>query len=182
MDLVTSITGLEVEAVLADLKTVHRVRQRPQGEVETFTGKAGPQGDTEEVPITTDDCASVLFRFKGGARGSLWVSQTTAGRKNCLRYEIAGSEQALAWNSEEPNELWVGHRNSPNERLIRDSALLGQVASRTPTTPAGTTRGSPTRSSSVFGLSTRASSIPASPRSTRRSKRGMPRFYSARPL
>ena len=43
MDLVTSITGLEIEAVLADLNTVHPVRKRPKGEVETFSGKlAGP--------------------------------------------------------------------------------------------------------------------------------------------
>ena len=143
MDLILSITGLEVEAVLADLRTVHSARRRPRGEVETFTGTKGPQGDTEEVPIITDDCASVLFRFKGGARGALWVSQTTAGRKNCLRYEIAGAEQAIAWNSEEPNELWVGHRNSPNERLIRDPALLGQLASPYADYPGGHNEGFP---------------------------------------
>ena len=55
----------------------------------------------------------------------LWVSQVTAGRKNGLRYEIAGSECALAWNSEQPNELWVGHRDRPNETIMRDPALLG---------------------------------------------------------
>ena len=48
--------------------------------------------------------------FMGCAKGSLWVSQVTAGRKNMVRYEIAGSKCALAWNSEEPNELWIGHR------------------------------------------------------------------------
>ncbi|NLF31324.1 MAG: Gfo/Idh/MocA family oxidoreductase, partial [Planctomycetes bacterium] len=43
MDLVTSMTGLEVEAVLADLATFHPVRNRPLGEVETFSGKLGGQ-------------------------------------------------------------------------------------------------------------------------------------------
>ena len=46
MDLIHTITGLDVEAVFADLKTVHPVRKRPKGEVQTFTGKLqGPAAD-----------------------------------------------------------------------------------------------------------------------------------------
>ena len=127
MDLVLSITGLEVEAVLADLKTVHEIRNRPKGEVETFTGKIAPKIETEPVPITTEDYGCVMFRFAGGARGSLYVSQVTAGRKNCLRWEIAASKCALAFNSESPNELWIGRRDKPNEVLIRDPALVAEM-------------------------------------------------------
>ena len=127
MDLVLSITGLEVEAVLADLKTVHDVRKRPKGEVETFTGKMEQEIETEPVEITTEDYGCVMFRFTGGARGSLYVSQVTAGRKNSLRWEIAGSRCALAWNSETPNELWIGRREKANERLTRDPALVGEM-------------------------------------------------------
>ena len=123
MDLIHSITGLEVEAVFADLKTVHPIRKRPKGEVQTYTGKLGEPMQTEPVQITTEDYAAVLFRFKGGARGSLNISQVTAGRKNCLRYEIAGSKCALAWNSEAPNEIWIGRRDKANEMLIRDPSL-----------------------------------------------------------
>ena len=50
------------------------------------------------------------------------VSQVTAGRKNCLRYEMAGEKGALAWNSENPEELWIGRRGGPNELLMRDAA------------------------------------------------------------
>ena len=39
LDLVQFITGLSVSAVQADLKTVHTTRQRPTGEVETFSAK-----------------------------------------------------------------------------------------------------------------------------------------------
>jgi len=127
MDLVLSITGLEVEAVLADLKTVHEIRNRPKGEVETFTGKMAAKIETEPVPITTEDYGCVMFRFAGGARGSLYVSQVTAGRKNCLRWEIAASKCALAFNSESPNELWIGRRDKPNEVLIRDPALVAEM-------------------------------------------------------
>jgi predicted dehydrogenase len=143
MDLVGSITGIEVEAVLADLKTVHKVRNRPTGEVETFTGKMAGKRETRPVDITTDDYGCVLFRFRGGARGSLYVSQVTAGRKNCIRYEIAGSKCALAWNSESPNELWIGHREKANECLIRDPALLADAPRHFANYPGGHNEGFP---------------------------------------
>jgi len=144
LDLVGAITGLEVEAVCADLKTVHPVRRRPLGEVETFKGKQEKATvKTESIDIATEDYGCVLIRFKGGSRGCLWVSQVTAGRKNCLRYEIAGSKQALSWCSEQPNELWIGHRDKPNESLIRDPALLGDRARRFANYPGGHNEGFP---------------------------------------
>jgi predicted dehydrogenase len=143
MDLVTSITGLEIEAVLADLNTVHPVRKRPKGEVETFSGKLGGKRETEPVQVTTEDYGCILFRFKGGAKGSLWVSQVTAGRKNCIRYEIAASKCALAWNSESPNELWIGRRDQANGSLIRDPALVGDLARGYINYPGGHNEGFP---------------------------------------
>jgi predicted dehydrogenase len=143
MDLICSITGVEVEAVLADLMTVHPVRNRPLGEVETFTGKLAGQRATEPVKITTEDYASILFRFRGGAKGSLWVSQITAGRKNCIRYEISGSKCAVAWNSESPNELWIGRRDRANESLIRDPSLVGDLARGYINYPGGHNEGFP---------------------------------------
>ena len=143
MDLVCSITGLGVEAVFADLKTVHPVRRRPRGEVETFSGKTAAPQDLEDVPIETDDCGCVLLRFEGGGRGVLWVSQVTAGRKNGLRYEIAGSRCALAWNSEQPNELWIGHRDRPNAVLMRDPALVADLARGSINYPGGHNEGFP---------------------------------------
>src|SRR5262249_23733093 len=47
-----------------------------------------------------------------------------AGRKNCIRFDIAASQAALAWDSEEPNMLLIGHREKANELLARDPALL----------------------------------------------------------
>jgi len=143
MDLVLSITGLEVEAVFADLNTVHKIRRRPTGEVETFTGKSAEEVPTEPIQITTDDYGCILFRFRGGARGVLHVSQITAGRKNCLRYEISGSKCALAFNSESPNELWIGYRDQPNELMLRDPALLTEVARGYSNYPGGHNEGFP---------------------------------------
>lgn len=141
LDLVQTITGLSVEAVCADLKTVHTTRLRPTGEVATFSGKVEQVAATEPIPIETEDYGAVLLRFTNGVQGSLWVSQVTAGRKNSLRYEIAGSEAALAWNSEQPNELWIGRRNEPNRQLIRDPGLVSDATRTYITYPGGHNEG-----------------------------------------
>ena len=122
---------------------MYPVRRRPRGEVQTFTGKLGQEQELEPVSITTEDMACILFRFKGGARGCLYVSQINAGRKNCLRYEIAASKCTVAWNSEEPNTLWIGHRDEPNESLVRDPALLGGLARGFANYPGGHAEGFP---------------------------------------
>ncbi len=143
LDMARFITGLEVEAVCADLQTVHPVRKRPVGEVATFGGKVETQRDTRPVAITTEDYGAVLLRFAGGARGSLWVSQTTAGRKNALRFEVAGSKQSLAWESERPNEMWLGNRECANEVLVRDPRLVGGAARACMSVPGGHNEGFP---------------------------------------
>ena len=106
---------------------MHPVRRRPKGEVETFSGKVKKVQATEDVAITTEDCGSILLRFDNGARGCVWVSQTTAGRKNCLRFEIAGAKAALYWDSESPNAMWIGSRDKANETLLKDPGLLSDA-------------------------------------------------------
>jgi len=84
-----------------------------------------------------------MLQFQGGSRGCLWVSQVTAGRKNCLRFEIAGSKKSLAWNSESPNELWIGNRDEPNQVLMRDPALMTERAASFANYPGGHNEGFP---------------------------------------
>ena len=139
LDLIQFITGQKITAVCADLLTVHETRDRPLGEVVTFQKAEDVQ--RESVPITTDDYGSILIRFQDGSRGSLTVSQVSAGRKNCLRFELCGSGESLSWNSEEPNELWIGHRDRPNEVLVRDPALIGSEAATATDYPGGHNEG-----------------------------------------
>ena len=143
LDLMRYVTGLEIEAVFAELQTVHPVRRRPQGGVQTFTGKTAEGAGLIDVPIATDDCACVILRMTGGVLGSLHVSQVTAGRKNCIRYEIAGASGSAAWNSEEPNELWLGQRDEPNRVLMRDPGLLSPAARAVTSYPGGHQEGFP---------------------------------------
>src|SRR5262245_2177964 len=150
LDLVQSVTGLTVEAVCADLATFLPVRLRPPGGAETFSGSAPARERLEPVPIDTEDFGSVLLRFRGGARGSLSVSQVTAGRKNCLRFEAAAERGALAWNSERPDELWVGRRDRASELLQRDPALLSAPARRYSDYPGGHAEGFPDTFKQLF--------------------------------
>lgn len=143
MDLISTIAGLRIEAVLADLATVHPVRLRPIGEIETFTGKLDHETERHPVEIATEDCGNVLLRLEGGVQGNLHVSQVTAGRKNCIRYEIAGSRSSLSWNSESPNELWIGHRDRENSMLLRDPALIHESVRRFSNYPGGHNEGFP---------------------------------------
>lgn len=72
----------------------------------------------------------MTFRMGETTRGSLTVSQISAGRKNRLFVEIFGSEGSAAWNAEQPDQLWVGHRNSPNEVIVKDpTQLVGEARS-----------------------------------------------------
>ncbi len=143
LDLAQHLSGLEVEEVMADLQTVHTTRYRPLGEVETFQGPRDAPAASLPVAIDTEDAGSVLLRLRGGARGVLHVSQMAAGRKNSLRWEIAGSEGALAWDGEAPNELWLGRRSQPNGVLIKDPALMSSAARAYAGYPGGHAEGYP---------------------------------------
>jgi len=143
LDLLHFITGLRVEAVMADFQTFLPVRHKPAQALETYGGKLQTAAETVEQPIHTEDYASILLRFEGGVRGVLTVSQVSAGRKNRLFYEIDASQSALAWDSERPNELWIGHRDRPNELLLKDPSLLSQAARPFASYPGGHNEGFP---------------------------------------
>jgi predicted dehydrogenase len=141
VDLLSFVTGRRVAAVMADLTTFLPVRYEPAGPVETFAGGDGPEGVAREV--VTEDAAGVLLRFDDGARGAFTVSQVSAGRKNALSFEIDGSSTSLAWRSEMPEELWIGHRDRPNELLLRDPSLLAPRAAGATSHPGGHAEGFP---------------------------------------
>jgi predicted dehydrogenase len=126
MDLTQFVTGLRIVELFADLATAIPVRQRPTGEVETFASAADVE--REDAPMSTEDMAHILLRYETGARGSLVVSQVSTGRKNSLRLEVDGSQGALAWDGERHEELWLGHRDRPNEMMLRNAALMHPAA------------------------------------------------------
>jgi len=152
MDLAQFLIGAPIRAVSADLATFHPRRFKPVGPSDTFGGSSETAGQLalQEVEIATDDHASILLRFDGGARGSFHVSQVTAGRKNRLTIEIAATGGAVCWDSDAPNRLWLGSRRGPNQVLERDPALLGPAAASISHYPGGHAEGFPDTFKQLF--------------------------------
>ena len=97
-----------------------------------------------------DDDANVLLRFDNGNRGVITVSQVSAGRKNRMALEISGSKKTFSFNSESPNELWIGNRDGYNELLMRDPSLVHPEASSVISFPGGHNEGFPDTSKQMF--------------------------------
>jgi predicted dehydrogenase len=144
LDLIRFVTGRRVVEVLADLHTFVPERNHPLVEVGTFAGHA-VAGDVERVRerMASDDAAGILLRLEGGVRGLCSVSQVSAGRKNRLTWELNGSRASLAWTSEEPEYLWIGHRDRPNEVAGTDPALMTELGAAVTGYPAGHVEGYP---------------------------------------
>ncbi|MGV3560368.1 Gfo/Idh/MocA family protein [Larkinella arboricola] len=150
MDIIEYITGLKTTAVLADFNTIHKTRKKPLKAVETYSGKMLQPEDYADVPINTEDHANVLLRFDNGNKGVITVSQVSAGRKNQMKLEIAGSKKTFAWNSEAPNEMWIGNRDGYNENLMRDPSLMYAEAQSVISFPGGHNEGFPDTSKQMF--------------------------------
>lgn len=150
MDLLEYITGLEITEVMAEFATIHKTRKKPLKPVETYSGKMLKPEDYADVPINTEDYATVMLRFSNGNKGVVTVSQVSAGRKNRINLEIAGSNETLAWCSESPNELWIGKRDGRNESLIRDPALVYPEGQSVISFPGGHNEGFPDTSKQMF--------------------------------
>jgi predicted dehydrogenase len=140
-DLAEFVTGLRTTSICADLQTFHKTRKRPNGEVETFSGKLSKPGDYTETPIETEDFGSAIFRMGETARGAMTVSQISAGRKNRFSLEVFGTKGGLAWDGERPDELWIGRRNEPNQLLIKDPSLMRESARSFADLPGGHSEG-----------------------------------------
>lgn len=149
-DAVEFMTGLKVKKVCADFATFHPIRKKPLKPVETYTGKLMTPEDYVDVPISTEDYATVLLRFENKAHGSLTVNQVAAGRKNRCYFEIYGSKKSVVFDSERCNELWIGHRDANNEILLKDPSLLKPSAHAITSFPGGHNEGFPDTSKQLF--------------------------------
>lgn len=109
-NLVFTVTGLELDAICADLTTFVPGRR-------------------------LDDDGNLLLRFKGGAKGVLMASQVEIGHENDLVLQVYGENGALTWRQEDPNCLWHAPLDGPVRLLRRGNPYLSeatQLASRLP--------------------------------------------------
>jgi predicted dehydrogenase len=134
IDLAQFVTNDQVVAVFGQLGQLYTTRLRPSGGLETFQQS---KETGEPYPVDTEDFGSVLLRFASGALGAFNVSQVSAGRRNYLHLEIEAGSSSFAWNQEEPNTLWIGHRDQPNLEIIRDPSQLSPESARFAHLPGG---------------------------------------------
>ncbi len=150
MDLIEYLTGGRISEVCADFATFHNIRRKPLEPLETYSGKLLKPEDYEDIVVGTEDYATVMLRFAGGTHGVFTVSQVSAGRKNRLYFEIDGSKKSVAWESELPNQMWVGRRDGPNELLLRDPSLVHVGSRELMDFPGGHNEGFPDTSKQLF--------------------------------
>ena len=87
--------------------------------------------------VKSEDLASVLLRFEGGAKGCFSVGQVLPGHKNDLQLELNGRTCSLKWKQEEQNELWIGHYDRPNAVMAKDPSLVSPEVRRYTHLPGG---------------------------------------------
>lgn len=106
------ISGLELEEVFADVSTMVEGRR-------------------------IDDDASMLLRFRGGARGALTCSQVLVGEENNLRIRVFGTEGSLEWTHEQANVLHFRPAGAAAMTLTRGSDGLSPAARHATRLPSG---------------------------------------------
>lgn len=110
--LVSYMTGLELESICADLTSF-------------VPGRA------------LDDDANLLLRFANGARGILTASQIEIGHENDFRIRVWGTKAGLEWRQEEPDDLWFKPDGAPVQRLRRGNGYLCDAAKAATRLPPG---------------------------------------------
>ncbi|MDE2417999.1 MAG: gfo/Idh/MocA family oxidoreductase, partial [Burkholderiales bacterium] len=111
-NLLSTVTGLKIEALCADLSTMGAGRM-------------------------LDDDGNLLLRLQGGARGVLIASQICTGSENDLRLRVSGTGGSLVWCQENPNQLLHAPLEGPTRTITRASAGMCESAVRASRLPSG---------------------------------------------
>jgi predicted dehydrogenase len=81
-----------------------------------------------------DDHVQAMLRYRNGARGMLWASQVASGAENALRLRVYGTKAGLAFDQENPNDLWLTPLGGASQRLTRGrvKSAIAAHATRVP--------------------------------------------------
>ena len=84
-----------------------------------------------------DDNAHIMLRYKGGAKGMIWVSQVAPGNENGLKLRVYGTKGGVEWVQADPNYLWYTPYGEPKQLITRGGAGSGKAAARVTRVPPG---------------------------------------------
>jgi predicted dehydrogenase len=137
-DLVEFVSGERIEAVSAQFRAVLPYRQAD--DARPAFSRADAQSTVDLVEVKTEDLAVVVFRTQTDVVGSVVVSQVSPGRKNQLRFELAGASGSLTFDQEAPEILRLGRREAISV-IQRDPAELSPAAAPYASLPPGHLQG-----------------------------------------
>jgi predicted dehydrogenase len=124
-DLAQHLTGRRITRVLADLSSFIKTRHKPAaGNREAFA--RDNRSASKPYRVQVPDLGMILCEFDNGARGQFATSALCAGHKNDLTIEVCGADASVRWEQERPDELWIGHRDQPNQILRKDPPLIDE--------------------------------------------------------
>lgn len=124
MDLAEFVSGQKITAVCADFSIIHPTRKKPKRNVLAYSTEKFSPEDYEDIPITTEDSASILFRFAGGAKGSAFFSQVIAGKSVDIDLLVGGYQRSAQWKSDACNKLTIGNKDSFCQVLEKGPATV----------------------------------------------------------
>ena len=135
-DLIEFVSGQRIRSLSARTRVAHAER----GVAGSPASSRGDSGNGTSKAVETEDIATFLFETGAGVIGSAVISQVSAGRKNRLWFEISGTDEAVGFDQEQPETLWVGRRGGI-ETVPRDFDTLGADAAAYVTLPGGHPQG-----------------------------------------
>jgi predicted dehydrogenase len=93
------------------------IPRRPRVAMGTGTHFSVVEGEAELGDVENDDWCAALVEFESGLRGTIELSRVTVGAEARYRFEINGTEGAVAWDFERMNELDV-YRDGGYARVL----------------------------------------------------------------
>jgi predicted dehydrogenase len=124
-DTVQVVTGKKVQSVYAQNFIAHPVRKKIIGE------------KTVNYPVETEDGGMILFEMEDGVKGSVLISQVSAGYKNQLLLSVDCEKYSMRWNQEQSDRLIIGTRESGVQEIFASPDAVDKSASRYATLPSG---------------------------------------------
>ncbi len=124
-NLVHYVCGLEIEEMCADLGSI-----------------PGRQ---------LDDDGNILLRFSGGVRGLLFASQISIGEENALKLRVYGTEAALEWHQQRPEDLLMRFPDAPAKLFRRGHDYLSEASLHATRLPPGHPEGFIEAFANIYG-------------------------------
>jgi predicted dehydrogenase len=116
-DLIQHVMGQRISRVFADARVFVSQQTRPISSLQDY-GDSPLNEQGIESSNTPEDYATVMFETDQGAKGVFTIAQISAGHEDSLYFEVTGSLASVRWNSDTPNELWLGNRDDVNKKIL----------------------------------------------------------------